>query len=95
MPDIPCAFALFSQRNPNNGDAVVVANLLEEYIRELTELEQFDIDHDGNPTKAELDTGLGAEQKRDREIKQMWERLELNEQGGVGARVYALMSIAV
>jgi Ca2+-binding EF-hand superfamily protein len=93
--DPPCSFPLSPQRNPNNGDAVIVANLLEEYHRKLKEFEQFDADHDGNLTEAELETGLRAQQKSDREIKQMWERLELNEQGGVGPREYALMSIAV
>lgn len=82
-------------RNPENGDAVLVAGLLEEYIRKLNEFEQFDIDHDGNLTEAELEAGLRAQHKSDREIKQMWERLELNDQGGVGSREYALMSLAV
>jgi len=93
--DSPCPLALSLQRNPSNGDAVIVANLLEEYNRKLKEFEHFDVDHDGNLTEAELEAGLRAQQKSDREIKQMWERLELNEQGGVGSREYALMSIAV
>ena len=29
----------------------------------------------------------------DKEIRQMWDRLEHNEQGGIGEREYALMSI--
>ena len=66
-----------------------------EYNRKLAEFNLFDVDHDGNLTEAELQAGLRAQQKSEREIKQMWERLELNELGGVGPREYALMSIAV
>jgi Ca2+-binding EF-hand superfamily protein len=73
---------------------VQVSDLLENYVRKLSEFERFDVDHDGNLTEVELEAGLRAQHKSDREIKQMWERLELNDRGGVGPREYALMSIA-
>ena len=34
-------------RNPQNGDAVLVSQLIEEYVRKLGEFAQFDVDHDG------------------------------------------------
>ena len=80
-------------RNPQNGDAVIVAGLLEEYVRKLKEFELFDIDGDGNLTEEELETGLRQRNMSDKEIRQMWNRLEHNEQGGIGEREYALMSI--
>ena len=80
-------------RNPQNGDAVIVAGLLEEYVRKLKEFELFDIDGDGNLTEEELETGLRQRNMSDKEIRQMWDRLEHNEQGGIGEREYALMSI--
>ena len=63
--------------------------------RKLDEFSRFDVDHDGTLTPAELETGLRAQHKSDREIKQMWERLDLNNDGLISSREFALMSIAV
>ena len=49
----------------------------------------------GALTETELQDGLRAQHKTDREIKQMWERLDLNKDGLISKREYALMSIAV
>ena len=35
-------------RNPQNGDAVLVSQLIEEYVRKLGEFALFDVDHDGD-----------------------------------------------
>ena len=49
----------------------------------------------GALTETELQDGLRAQHKTDREIKQMWERLDLNNDGLISSREFALMSIAV
>ena len=51
-------------RNPQNGDAVLVSQLIEEYVRKLGEFAQFDVDHDGELSCHALSTPLSSDADR-------------------------------
>jgi|EP01047_Picozoa_sp_COSAG01_P007955 Ca2+-binding EF-hand superfamily protein len=64
-------------------------------MRKLEEFTEFDANGDGELTLEEMRDGLKARQFSELEIKNMFNRLEKNENGNIGPKQYALMSIPV
>jgi ankyrin repeat protein len=83
------------ERNPGNGDAEAVASVLGEYIRKLNEFKEFDINGDGEVSLEEMRTALLKRKFGEREIKQMFARLDHDKNGIIDRVEFALMSINV